>query len=517
MSSTSADKTMSSTQASVLQWLLEVRAAMRNGPCAELLTIDGVDVIDVLLSPLYLATLGTLRGGAPKPVTAGQKFLNVAREWGYRGKTTLQQALAAWHSAPVTQADIVLWTRDITHTAILVPVAEALAGRGASRRVLSCQAKIFEEVHRRDPDAVFTLRAWPRVIRRARAQGHRRAKGLAAIGNWSLPPMNHPRGGNLEPTIRAAILQNLPQVCETLANARSLLEQFRPKVLVVGNDITFEGRGACRVAAAQGVPTAVFMHGSLTGDPLQSQHCADRVLVFGNIHRQELVDQGLPHEQIVVCGAPSLDKRPVQTGKVHARLAARLDLHDGEPWILVATSGPGNRISHAHHEHVIASLMRLSAALPEVPIVIKLHRKDKLEYYWEGLKDCPSNKIRVVPHDAYGFPREIFEWLQGCSMVLTGASTVALEAMLMDVPVITMDFRNEVYDVDFIKAGATVHVQSTEELESAVRRLLPPNRMPVDLRRNVQSHLEDAYYALDGRSSLRGAESLCELARLATN
>ena len=44
--------------------------------------------------------------------------------------------------------------------------------------------------------------------------------------------------------------------------------------------------------------------------------------------------------------------------------------------------------------------------------------------------------------------------------MLTGASAVAVEAMLMDVPVVTMDFCNEIHGVDFIDAGATIHVNT---------------------------------------------------------
>ena len=56
--------------------------------------------------------------------------------------------------------------------------------------------------------------------------------------------------------------------------------------------------------------------------------------------------------------------------------------------------------------------------------------------------------------------------------MLTGASTVAVEAMLMDVPVVTMDFRDEIHEVDFIDAGATMHVRTGEALVEAVAEIL---------------------------------------------
>ena len=78
----------------------------------------------------------------------------------------------------------------------------------------------------------------------------------------------------------------------------------------------------------------------------------------------------------------------------------------------------------------------------------------------------------VVAEETHGFPRGIIEWLQGCSVVLTGASMVAVEAMLIGVPVITMDFCNEIREVDFIDFGMTTHVTTPEALEATGRDVL---------------------------------------------
>ena len=232
---------------------------------------------------------------------------------------------------------------------------------------------------------------------------------------------------------------------------------------MVGNDLTIEGRAACRVAAARGIPTALFMHGNITSDALQSLHCADRALVYGRVHRRELMQQGIASERIVVCGTRrNLDDRPRQTGASTRSCNRRLGLRPNDPWILVATSGPGHRISHRHHQIVIENLVRLSKALPEVTVVVKLHRKDRLEYYQQGLTDCAASKLIVVAEEVFGFPRDIFDWLQGCRLVLTGASAVAVEAMLMEVPVVTMDFCDEIQAVDFIDAGATCHMPHSQ-------------------------------------------------------
>ena len=97
-------------------------------------------------------------------------------------------------------------------------------------------------------------------------------------------------------------------------------------------------------------------------------------------------------------------------------------------------------------------------------------------------------------------------------MVLTGASTTAIEAMVMDVPVITMDFCRELYKIDFIDYGATLHTTTSAELQGAVQQVLATGRLPDEVQARMQQFLRGTYFSLDGKSSERAAESLRALA-----
>jgi hypothetical protein len=496
-------------QATVLRWIGEVRAAAHEAPWAHLLDFEGLDTIDVLLSPIHLTLLRAARQ-SPTP-SAINRAIGQLREWGYRAKMTWRRRMAAFQSAPAEPADFLFWSRDITHTTTMEAVAAAAATRGDRCRLLACQPNIFAGLRRYVADPVYTVGAWPNVVRQARRDGARRARSLEAIGPWNVPAPPPGSPAAADEVLRRVVIDHLPLAAESIANAHAALDVFRPRVLVVGNDLTTEGRAGARVAAMRGVPTAMFMHGTIVGDALQPLHCADRVLVYADSHRRVLVDLGIPPERIVVCGAPHLDRRPQQTGEVHPKLRKRFKLRSEEPWILVATSGPGNRISHKHHLQVVGQLAELSRALPEVPMLVKLHRKDHRSYYDEAIKRAAPNRFFVVPDGTAGLPGDIFDWLQGCRLVLTGASTVAGEAMLMGVSVITMDFCGEIHGVEFIDAGATTHVTSGEALLQAVREIL--RRGMSDLQRaRVQSYLEEAYSSQDGRAGYRGADALRALA-----
>lgn len=491
----------------LLNWMDEVRAAARSSPSANLLNVDGVDVLDVLASPIYLALLNSMRAGSP----SSTPIIGRLRHWGYRLKMALEEHRAAGKSAPAGETDILLWTRDITHTNTLHPVAQAIEAEAGRCRTLACQSKVFSGIRRCDPNAVYTLGCWPRAVRAARRQGALHSRRLTALGPWNPDAFPAPPAPGLLEVVRQTVTQYLPLACEAVVNAQMALDAFKPRVLVVGNDLTVEGRAGCRVAASRGVPTAMFMHGNITASALQTLHCADRLLVYGELHRDDLVQQGIAPARIVVCGAPNLDHRKQQSGQVHPLLQSRLGLRTNDPWILVATSGPGHLISHRHHALVIEHLVRLSMAFPKVPVVVKLHRKDRLRYYQQGLKDCAASKLIVVAEDSPGFPGDIFEWLEGCRVVLTGASTVAVEAMLMNVPVITMDFCHEIHAVDFIEAGATTHVSTSPALVEAVQAIVSGQGPGAEVQAHVQAYLKKAFYALDGLSASRGAQSLMEM------
>ena len=86
--------------------------------------------------------------------------------------------------------------------------------------------------------------------------------------------------------------------------------------------------------------------------------------------------------------------------------------------------------------------------------------------------------------------------------------------MLQGVPVVTMDFCDEIHDVDFIDARATRHVTDFDQLTAAVRELIAHEVPPAELVAMMRRYLTNTFHALDGRASERGAKALFDLAGL---
>ena len=430
-----------------------------------------------------------------------------------RVRTHLAEKSASRLSATPKHASVVLWPREPTHIQVQHPVGVALSEKDIDSAFVACQPAILGRLGALQTRATYTRRAWGVILRQARREGRRAARSLSTDPGISLPSFLDARGaGEAIRVLRRRIVPLLPLVHEAIASAEALIESMSPKALVVGNDLTFEGRSACLKARLSRLPTASVMHGTVSGDARHAYHLADLLLVYGANTRRKLLSLAIEPSRIVVCGAPQFDHIPRQTGKPHDDIGTRSTCRDGDPWVLVALSGPGQSISHSHHEVMIEHIMRLSAKLRGVRFVAKLHRKDRPEYYRHiRQRSAPGSTMEVVPYGSQKWPSDIFDWLQGCSAVLTGASAVAVEAMLMDVPVVTMDFAAELKRVAFIAAGATLHVQTAEQLEQAVQAVLDSSDRIFEVKQRVKTFLSGEFFALDNRSAVRCAEAIGEL------
>lgn len=491
--------------ASVVRWLEDALPAMQRAcrgasPLAE-------QAIPALFSPLYQSAVALMRDGAPHPRIArtrgpfGERIQRRLRRF-------IQERQAIRHSARLGPSRLLFWPRLPSHLRQQLPVVAVLRRQGIECAFVACQERIAVALQKAGLPVTYTREAWTNELADAHAQGREAAARLADDLTHALPPF--PAAVPAE-AVRACVRRcfeaQLPAACEAVAAAHAMLDATDPSVFVVGNDITIEGRAGVLVARQHGTATACLMHGNVVSDPRHAAHLADRLLTYGRLDREYLIRvMECPEERVVACGAPYLDARPSQEGRLHPALVQRLGLEPQRPYVLVATSGPGFQISFGHHMQTLHHVMALSERMPGVQFVAKLHPKDRLAYYRQAERRVPGSRLQVAAHGKRGLPTAIFDWLQGCAAVLTGASTVAREAMLMDVPVVTMDFADEIQGVDFIEAGATRHVTTSEELEGAVRHLLESDALLQ--RQHVDRYLKDSFHLLDGSAARRCAAVL---------
>lgn len=303
------------------------------------------------------------------------------------------------------------------------------------------------------------------------------------------------------------VLSRVKSIWNLSERINQIFEAFSPCCVVPGYDITPEGRLLSVLSRNRNIPSYCVMHGSITGEPLDTIHIVDHFCLFGEAAKHDLIAKGVPATQLIVTGAPYLDKFENKQNGIHPILKKNLSLTDSKPYFFIATSGPGHSTSHAHFQLILENIFEVAAQYSDAQWVIKMHRKDRIENYQEVISRYQNHQIHLVENDVPGFPKSIFEWLQGTTALLTGTSTVALEALSMGIPVITMDFKNEYKMVDFIEIGATIHVTSQGELSKTIFQLIETPQVFKNINEKAKEYACQYFY----KSDISASENVVKL------
>jgi hypothetical protein len=467
-------------------------------------TSGTVDVLDALIVPLYRALEQTLRPQASAaPPSTGLRLPGFIQE--RRLPYSLRHRRALWRSRPWTSdGTILFFVNEITHVQAQMPVARLLLADGVSCHFVTSRVDLFDRLYAEHMPVAY-----------AAAGQEQSPRSTPPVPMEQLPvpifPLDVPA---LLRRWQQIIDRMLPRIEAASVLAEKLTHTSSGGLLVVGNDITPEGRVLVRQFGRQKRQTAALMHGFINvNDPMHWEHIVHYFLVYGPQNRRQMSRIGFPEDRLIVCGAPHLDNRPTQTGQPHPMLVAKVGW-DKAPRALLALSGPGHSVSQAHHERIIEAIHQLAVEYPQVVFAAKLHRKDRPTYYQTVQARFPNVHLPVMAHGAPDVPESIFDWLQGCSVILTGASTVALEAMVMSVPVITVDLMDELGGVDFIEAGATLHARTLSELRSHLESVLNEDSCLQQTRQKADQLIFDTFYHLDGQATRRSADALWNLAQI---
>lgn len=128
---------------------------------------------------------------------------------------------------------------------------------------------------------------------------------------------------------------------------------------------------------------------------------------------------------------------------------------------LVAFSGPGHNTSEKGHLESLKVLLQMVKENKHVLFVIKLHPKDKDHYYDTIKKEKNIRMAKALFPDK--MPNAI-KFIHATDIVITGASSVALDAINLNKPVISVDPLEELEHIGFIKHPKVKYLRKTKEV-----------------------------------------------------
>jgi glycosyltransferase involved in cell wall biosynthesis len=234
------------------------------------------------------------------------------------------------------------------------------------------------------------------------------------------------------------------------------------------------------------------------------------IAILSSVAKEWYVKDGIPPEHLFVIGQPRFDLIQKQQFDT-PRLRRELGVPEDKGIIVLATQAMVENYLWTSKElkKFIEVVIKSMINFPEKQLVIKLHPGDNIDIHRRILSAIGDDKS-IICRDI-----DTYELLHACDLLITYYSTVALEAMLFDKPVITVNLFGKTDIFPYAQSGAALGVYREAELVPAIRKALYDTSVREELSRKSREFAYEHIYKPDGRASQRGAELILELVKAA--
>ncbi|MDZ4715815.1 MAG: hypothetical protein SH819_10130 [Cytophagales bacterium] len=308
-------------------------------------------------------------------------------------------------------------------------------------------------------------------------------------------------------SVKEIILHSFSKVVHAERLFTQIMRNQKIRGVLTFNDHTPFGRTMALCSNNANVPSFYCMHGLLSDEYIESIHICSHYYVYGEATQNIFVKRGIPIDHVETIGSPYMDSMLKDVHNNVLALKSRLKISPGSKVVLISLSGPGHTTSLKHH-HVILKAVRemVIQADKEINFIFKLHKKDQLHFYDEILK-LKRKKLWVFSFDDIANRYSIIDWISVSDVVISGASTSVMQAMIVARPVVTVDLMGEYSEETiFIREGATYHVSEPGQLMSQLERALRNDDGEIAI--HAKEFVKQAYFKLDGHAGERLGNSL---------
>jgi len=304
---------------------------------------------------------------------------------------------------------------------------------------------------------------------------------------------------------------------------KRMIEAESPDAILIG-DSPIPQRAIIAVAKSKGIPTIATMHGA-DMSPYGARfyhvpedigpngeatipYCpvTDKFVVTGKHDRDILVKRAAFPKEDVIIGVPRYDIL-AKADSVFDRkgIFNRLNLDPTKKLVTWMTQ------SHSYTPQVnkrnIIAVYNAIESFKGIQLVVKLHpgEDQKAPLYREDKT--------LKPTIIGGFGAITFELLYASDIVITHYCTTAIEALMLDKPVIVIDFSGRPIPVPYVEAGATVGIYKEDALASAIEALLYNEGARQRLAKAREKFISEGNYKPDGQASQRVADLITQMSR----
>lgn len=254
---------------------------------------------------------------------------------------------------------------------------------------------------------------------------------------------------------------------------RSRVSKFcrtRPDLVVLPNDRAFPYGELCRWLVKRRIPTLVLQEGVRFATPAKKHLGASGATAFavwGETSRLYYKERGEVPSSIHSTGAPRFDELALRDWTEEAQ-AVRIDLDLGKRNLLLL-SNPIDDLGYISADEKLGLIRRFVAEQssllrePDTKLIIKLHRRESPDAIREAIRDLPESASVLVLQKAPLYPL-----LRAAAGAVIFASTVGLEALVLEVPLAVLEIPGHGFLHDFVEARVAEPLQLDLDLGEQV-------------------------------------------------
>jgi len=267
-----------------------------------------------------------------------------------------------------------------------------------------------------------------------------------------------------------------------------LMRKKKVNLIMLYADVNVFEKTLAQVGKRFGIPSILIQHGIIGGETGFVPKSADYFLAFGKKSKELLINCGYPEENIIITGSPQFDKY------VNRRI--RKDKQNKIIFIVEEPTNPEKNISKEKWKKVYEMLFKALKKFPKYKLIIKL-RKSKGD-----LDKLPEVIAKKENFQSLEIVRDInpLKLLSGADMVILTDTTMVFDALLLNKPVISINFKEleKFFCYKYLKPVKTVHNQ--KELEIAIEKSKTQTKKEL---LEIREALKKELYKLDGKASVR--------------
>ena len=274
-----------------------------------------------------------------------------------------------------------------------------------------------------------------------------------------------------------------------------LLGLSKPNIVIVMSEGIMPPKIAVVVGKLVHIPTLLLMQLGMLGRDYQCpSFLADKISVAGDFIKDLIINCGINENRVVVTGRPTYDALVrAEDNFDKIEICQKLSIDPRKEILVYCTENLPQRETR----NIVLVICNAIKSFPDLQLIIKVHPSELSLSVYEEVSKNVGVKALVI-RDA-----NVYEILFVCDIMITGFSTTALDAMILDKPVVTVNFTGLEDPIPFAESGAAIGVYHEEDLRRAVEDGLFNESLKEKLRRDREKFVYEQAYLKDGKATER--------------